>query len=196
MEERSAEPIRINGAPGFFWKMSVKCEIWKDIPNYEGLYKVSNLGRIKSVPHIIKANKYGGTRITKEYIKKTNVGWHGYVWVSLSKNGKGKTHSVHSIVARAFINNSSGLKYINHIDGNKQNNNVNNLEWCTAHENQMHASAIGLITQSKKVICVETGEIYQSSGEAERKTGICGRNIRSACSGKYKTAGGYRWKWV
>ena len=177
-------------------KMSVKCEIWKDIPKYEGLYQVSNLGRVKSIPHIIKANKDGGTRITEERIKSTNVGWHGYVWVSLSKKGKCKTYSVHRIVARVFIKNPSGLKYVNHKDGNKKNNHVNNLEWCTAHENQIHASEMGLIPQSKKVICIETGEIYKSSGEAERKTGICGRNIRSACSGKYKTAGGYRWKWV
>lgn len=174
----------------------LKCEIWKDIPEYKGLYQVSNLGRIKSIPHLIKANKEGGTRFTEEHIKNTSVGWHGYVWVSLCKNGKQKTHSVHRLVAMAFIENSNKLPAVNHIDGNKENNTVDNLEWCTNHENQMHASKNGLLPSSKKVICIETRKVYQSSGEAERETGICGRNIRSACSGIYKTAGGYKWKWI
>lgn len=171
-------------------------EIWKDITGYEGLYQVSTFGRVKSIPHLIRANISGGKRITEEYIKNTTVGWHGYVWVVLCKNGKTKTHSVHRLVAIAFIENPNKLPAVNHIDGNKENNAVYNLEWCTNHENQIHAARNGLLPNSKKVVCIETGEVYQSSGEAERATGICGRNIRSACCGKYKTAGGYRWKWV
>lgn len=171
-------------------------EIWKDIPNYEGIYQVSNKGRIKSVPHAIKANKDGGIRITEERMKTTYIGWHGYVWVALCKNGKSKTHSVHRLVATAFIENPNNLPAVNHKDTNKENNTAENLEWCTNQENQMHASKNGLLKKSKKVICIETEKIYQSSGEAERDTGICGRNIRSACSGRYKTAGGYHWKWL
>lgn len=176
--------------------MEQRKEIWKDIPNYEGLYQVSNTGRIKSIPHSIKANKCGGTRVTEEHIKSVTTGWHGYVWVSLCKNGKQKTHSVHRIVANAFVENKNNLPCVNHKDGNKENNTVENLEWCTVHENQIHASKNGLLSKSKKVICIETGVVYQSSGEAERDTNICARNIRSACAGKYKTAGGYKWKWA
>ena len=171
-------------------------EIWKDIPGYEGIYQISNNGKIKSIPHVIKANQNGGMRVTKEYVKTTYVGWHGYVWVSLCKNGKSKTYSIHRLVALTFIENPNKFPAVNHIDGNKENNCIENLEWCTIHENQMHASKNGLLPKSKKVMCMETGKIYQSGGEAERDTGICGRNIRSACSGKYKTAGGYHWKWV
>lgn len=98
-------------------KKRIKCEIWKDIPEYKGLYQVSNLGRIKSIPHLIKANKDGGTRFTEEHIKNTSVGWHGYVRVSLCKNGKQKTHSVHRLVAMAFIENPNELPAVNHIDG-------------------------------------------------------------------------------
>ena len=173
-----------------------KTEIWKDIPGYEGIYQVSNEGRIKSIPHCIKANKHGGKRIAEERIKNITIGWHGYLWVSLCKNGKSKTYSVHRLVAITFIKNPNEFPAVNHIDGNKENNHVSNLEWCTNHENQMHASRNGLLPRSKTVICIETGKLYQSSGEAERETGICGRNIRSACAGKYKTAGGHRWKWV
>lgn len=98
-------------------KKRIKCKIWKDIPEYKGLYQVSNLGRIKSIPHLIKANKDGGTRFTEEHIKNTSVGWHGYVRVSLCKNGKQKTHSVHRLVAMAFIENPNELPAVNHIDG-------------------------------------------------------------------------------
>lgn len=132
-------------------KKRIKCEIWKDIPDYEGIYQISNKGRIKSIPHVIKANKDGGIRTTEEHMKNTYIGWHGYVWVALCKNGKSKTHSVHRLVALTFIENPNKLPAVNHIDGNKENNSVENLEWCTNHENQMHASKNGLLPKSKRL---------------------------------------------
>lgn len=171
-------------------------EIWKDIPGYEGIYQASSFGRIKSVPHMIKANINGGRRITEERFKALHKGWHGYLWVSLCKGGKAKTQSVHRVIANTFLENKNNYPDVNHKDGNKLNNNVDNLEWCTTKQNQIHAAVNGLLGNSKKVRCVETNKIYQSSGEAERDCGICGRNIRSACSGRYKTAGGYHWEWV
>ncbi len=176
--------------------MEQRIEIWKDIPDYEGLYQVSSLGRINSIPHLIKSNKDGGTRITEEHIKNTSVGWHGYVWINLWKNGKSKTHSVHRLVAMAFIENPNEFPAVNHIDGNKKNNTVDNLEWCTNSYNQLHASVNGLIKNTKKVKCVDTGIEYRNSCEAQRRTGISARTIRNVCSGKGNTAGGYKWKWV
>ena len=175
--------------------MEIK-EVWKDIPEYAGYYQISNMGRVKSISHTVKANVSGGIRETSGCIKKAFVGWHGYVWVSLCKDGHSKTFSMHRLVAIAFIDNPRNLPTVNHKDGNKENNCVENLEWCTNHENQMHAARNGLLPKSKKVLCVDTETIYQSSGEAERATGICGRNIRSACTGRYKTAGGYKWEWA
>lgn len=87
-------------------------EIWKDIKDYEGLYQVSNLGRVKSKRKILKA-------INSEYLK-----------VGLSKNGVQKTLTIHRLVAQAFIDNPNDYNFVNHKDENKHNNNLNNLEWC------------------------------------------------------------------
>lgn len=171
-------------------------EEWRDIEGYEGLYQVSNIGRIKSLAHVIKANISGGIRCTNEHIKRTNKGWHGYHYVALCKDGVSKTRSVHRIVAIAFIPNENNYPAVNHIDGNKDNNSADNLEWCSNAYNSAHAVKMGLITRAKKVRCVNTGIIYRCSKDAELATGINGRNIRSACSGIYKSAGGYKWEWV
>lgn len=114
--------------------LNAREEVWKDIQGYEGLYKVSNKGRILS----------SQTDSKKSTVRK--LGWNtkGYQTVNLSKNGKIKTLMVHRIVANAFIDNPLGKKQVNHIDGNKKNNCVENLEWCTNGENQTHAYRIGL----------------------------------------------------
>lgn len=115
-------------------------EEWLPIKNYEGLYEVSNLGRIKNCNRSSK-NKNGfrniKERILKQgnYIGKTN---RGYMMVTLSKNCIKETKQVHKLVAEAFIEKITNKNCINHIDGNKQNNNINNLEWCTYKENTIH----------------------------------------------------------
>jgi hypothetical protein len=106
-------------------------EIWKDIEGYEGLYQVSNLGRIKSL-------KRKRIRILKLFHDKG-----GYIWVSLRKDNIGHRMYVHHLVAFAFI---SGLsKEINHKDGDKSNNNANNLEWSNRSKNMKHAYSLGLL---------------------------------------------------
>jgi len=102
-------------------------EVFKDIPNYEGIYQVSNLGRVKS----FKKDK------PKNLKQSENT--HGYYKVGLCKNGKQETLKVHRLVAIAFIKNTKNKKCVNHIDGDKKNNSVNNLEWCTYSENTYHA---------------------------------------------------------
>ena len=107
-------------------------EEWKDVKGYEGLYMISNLGRIKS----LQGCKYRKQeRILKQY-KKTG----GYYQVSLSKNHKSKWFTVHRLVAINFIDNPNNYPQINHIDENKSNNSASNLEWCTAKYNNNYGS--------------------------------------------------------
>lgn len=123
-------------------------EIWKDIKDYEGLYQISNLGRIKSLP------KIKGRALTSEKILSPVIGNRGYKMIFLYKNGNKKRYSLHRLIAIAFIENKNNKPYINHKDGNKLNNSIENLEWCTCRENTMHALNIGL----RKYIIAPKGE--------------------------------------
>lgn len=106
-------------------------EKWKNVPNYEGLYSVSDLGNIKS--------EYTGK------VLKPSVDRFGYVRFSATKNKKQKTIRIHRLVAELFIPNPNNLPQVNHKDGNKLNNTVSNLEWCTDSENKLHAYKEGLM---------------------------------------------------
>lgn len=112
-------------------------EIWRDILGYEGLYKISNYGRVKSLYHnrIVKGGKYP----------------NGYKYVALSKDHVKHPILIHRLVAIAFINNPDSLPVVNHIDGNKQNNQVNNLEWVTQSDNLKHAVNTGLMESQCKI---------------------------------------------
>lgn len=109
-------------------------EIWKEIKGYEGKYIISNLGKVISLPRY-KQNKsklqYVEPKEIKPYVNQRN----GYVYVYLCNEGKEKNIRLHRLVAEAFLDNPYQLPQINHIDGNKQNNQVSNLEWCTASYN-------------------------------------------------------------
>lgn len=111
-------------------------EIWKDIKGYEGFYQVSNFGRIKCMEH--KCPGRYGLRTVREHIKVQVKGAKGYYYVSLYKMDKGRTFTVHRLVAQAFIPNPDNLPCVNHIDENKFNNNVENLEWCTSLYNNTY----------------------------------------------------------
>lgn len=107
-------------------------EIYKDIVGYEGLYQVSNLGNVKSF-------KYGKQRILKPGVNKC-----GYLNLNLWINSFSKNFKIHRLVAKAFIENIDNKEYVNHINGIKTDNRVENLEWCTASENQLHSYKLGL----------------------------------------------------
>ena len=115
--------------------MSFKNEKWLPVVGYEGLYEISNYGRIYSVPN---NNKVGG--ILKDHIDKKT----GYHFIILSKNNKTFNTGIHRLVAQAFIPNPENKPTVNHIDGNKSNNNINNLEWATHKEQLIHSFKLGL----------------------------------------------------
>lgn len=160
-------------------------EIWKDIKGYEGLYQVSNYGKIKSL------------RFDKEMIMTNRINSNGYVDIIFTKDGEGKSIRVHRIVGEHFLDNSQGYPVINHIDGDKQNNHVDNLEWCTYSHNNKQAYQQGL-NKTKPVIQLNLdGTIvreWHSMKEASKAVHTHSSNIRKCIQGKLKIAGGYLWK--
>lgn len=118
-------------------------EIWKDIEEFKGLYQVSNFGRVRSIDRLI-TYRTGTKRLTKGTILTIGQNKLGYQQVSLSKNDKMYSRRVHRLVANAFIKNTKNYKEVNHIDGNKKNNKVENLEWCNRSQNMQHAVRLGL----------------------------------------------------
>lgn len=180
-------------------------EIWKDIKDYEGLYQVSNFGNVKSLPRKTN-NQYNKGIIMKQMI------YRGYSKVQLNKNGKIKWFAVHRLVAQAFLPNLDNKPQVNHIDGNKLNNNLSNLEWVTGSENQLHSYRILKNTPSMKNHYgsnhVASKIIYQfdknnnfikkwnSIIEATNELNICACNITDCAKGNRKSAGGYIWKYA
>lgn len=117
-------------------------EIWKDIKDYEGRYQVSNLGRIRSLLDCFLEPK-------EPTIKKTYIGTQGYEVVSFYKHTKMQLKKVHRLIAEAFVQNPDNKPFINHINGIKHDNRLDNLEWCTPKENMVHARDTGLNIRKK-----------------------------------------------
>lgn len=114
-------------------------EIWKDIRGYEGLYQVSNKGKVKSLARIV-----GSCKRKESILSNNRLTKDGYVRIALGKDSVAKENRLHAIVAKHFIINEGNKETINHIDGNKLNNAVYNLEWSTREENMQHAYKLGL----------------------------------------------------
>lgn len=164
-------------------------EIWKPIIGYEGLYEVSNFGRIKS----IKTNK----------IMKYSKNKKGYCRISLySKNAKRKkkTYFVHRLVAEVFLLNAEKLPFINHKDENKENNNVNNLEWCDAKYNNNYGTKNIRTIRNKKIQQLDKNnniiKNWNSIKEASETLNIKSSNIVACLKGRQKTSGGFCWKYM
>lgn len=122
---------------------SLPNEEWRDVVGWEGLYQVSNLGRVKSLPRMIEFSD-GRKRFFCGKILKSKIVGRGYLHVGLCCGAKTKSEYVHRLVATSFIPNPDKCPQVNHIDGCKTNNHVSNLEWCTNGENTKHAYQTGL----------------------------------------------------
>lgn len=159
-------------------------EIWVDIPNYEGLYEVSNYGNVR---------KSDGT------LMNGSLNSYGYRVVSLTKSGKKKDKKVHRLVASAFLPTIPGKDVVNHIDGDKLNNYAGNLEWCTKGENVRHATMTLDSRRAPRPVLQLSGDgepiaIFVSAAAAARSVGCTGALISACCNGTATTAQGYRWE--
>lgn len=166
-------------------------EIWKQIKGYEGMYEISNFGRVKSLVR---------KGVIKEKILKNQLDINGYYIVTPKKYGIQKNTRVHRLVTEAFIKNIENKPQINHKDGIKTNNHVDNLEWCTQKENSKHAWETGLNNGAKKeVLQIKDGIIirkWNSQTEASKFLNIGAGYISNCCTGINKIAGGFQWKFV
>lgn len=173
-------------------------EIWKSIPGYKGLYEVSNMGRVKALERIA-ARGSKGERHRKEQILKLQCR-NLYLKATLCKNGEYKQFQVHRLVAEAFIPNPDGKPVVNHIDGDRCNNQASNLEWVTYRENTQHAIRTGLWVPEEAhthpVQCVETGEIFSSTAEAGRSVGVTWSAIGRACKDRWCPCQQKHWKYA
>lgn len=177
-------------------------EIWKDVKDYEGLYKVSNLGKVKRLI---------GVQCKKERTLKVIDNGSGYLGVSLCKNSIVTRKYLHRIVADSFLTNDQEKEEVNHIDGIRSNNKLSNLEWVTRSENHKHrydvlgqrgvnygktgeknwrSKKVYKYTLSGDLICH-----YSAVLEAMRQTGINEASIRGCIYGRQKSAGGFKWKY-
>ena len=178
-------------------------EIWKDIKGYEGLYQVSNLGRVKSLKRKVYAGR-NRLRWQHERIMSNNKSnGNGYLVVNLNKESKDKNKYIHRLVAQAFIPNPNHYLYVNHKDENRKNNKVDNLEWCTALYNNTYKNAHirkGLKNRnnrlSKKVYQLDDDnniiKEYPSISEASRQLNVSIQAISDCLNGKTKHSCGYK----
>lgn len=177
-------------------------EIWKDIKGYEGFYQVSNMGRVKGIEReVYSGHNYSVLRIEKEKIYKGYKVKNGYIYQTLLKNGKRKTFKLHRLVAETFIPNPDNKPQVNHIDGDKENNKVSNLEWVTRKENLNHAYKTGLSKICPVLQYDLEGNYLREFKSIDEATRYMGKkyhgNIMMCCqsNNKRKTAYGYIWKY-
>lgn len=174
-------------------------EVWKDIAGYEGLYQVSNLGRVKSLDRYVAHKKYGKQFHAGKILKpKKRKKGENYLTVDLTKNSTRKSIFVHRLVAINFLGEKEGME-VNHIDEDPTNNRLDNLEWLTHNENMHHKDLFKRIKKpNKKPVNAydKEGNLIFSfdSIEDAGRNGFNSSAISQNISGKLKTSGGYVWK--
>lgn len=181
-------------------------ETWRHVKGCEGMYEVSSLGRVRSLPYTETRCSSAGKVYTIKHpakMRKLQIGRNGYFAVSIKRDGKYYRVSVHRLVAEAFIPNPDNLPEVNHIDENRQNNAVSNLEWCDHYHNQRSGTVPQRVSASKQKRQVEQLTLdgkhvayYESRYAAARAFNRPKANIFFALSGRSKTAYGYIWRYV
>ena len=170
-------------------------KLWKEIPDTDGRYLISTAGEVMAISRRVK---FGHVyRWTKTKLLTPRDNGKGYLELEFF----GKHHYIHRLVAEAFIPNPHNLPCVNHKDENKENNSVENLEWCDYAYNANYGTGIERSKENRLgdrfvVINLDTGEVYQTPKDASRATGIHNDSISRVCKGKSKTAGGYRWRYL
>lgn len=177
-------------------------EIWKDVKGYEGLYQISNMGRLRSLDRVI-TTKAGWTQTKRgQIINISCVQNSGYYATCLHKNGKSKTKLLHRLVAEAFCDKPDGCDYVNHKDENKLNNNYDNLEWCTAKYNNNYGtcSERGAETQRRGFYQMDmAGNVirkWRGFKKIQRELGFQRKLIYLCCIGKRESYMGYKWAYA
>lgn len=167
-------------------------EVWKDIADYEGLYQVSNFGRVRS----LKYRKTEKIQIMKSFNRNS------YLAVCLAKDSRTKFYNIHRLVAAAFLPNPNNLPCVNHKNEIKTDNRVENLEWCSYSYNNKYSNVNDKSAMSRRKPVIQYSSdnvilnIFKSATEASKQTG-CNRNkIGACCLGKRKMCGGYRWSFI
>ena len=180
--------------------MDLKKE-WKEIKGYEGRYIISNYGEIISLPRYKQNNsklQYVEPKEIARYVNSKN----GYVYVQLWNNATYKNIRLHKLVAQNFIPNKDNKLQINHIDGNKQNNRVDNLEWANDKEQMKHCKEkLGwnphhTTNRKRRKVMRSDGKTYNSIKEAGKENNLFPSNIVMCCQGKCESIGGYKWEYV
>ena len=177
-------------------------ETWREIAGYEGLYAISSLGRIKRLEHwknqkTARSDKYYQYKKLSEKILRPYSNGR-YETIDLSKDNVVTTYLVHRLVAINFIDNPNNLPEVNHKDCNGLNNRADNLEWCDRTYNINYADRTLKAAKAieKKVLCVETGVVYDSGTKAANALGLLKSKISQVCNGKRATTGGLHWRFV
>ena len=176
-------------------------EIWKPIKGYEQYYEVSNLGRIKSLARNVywknRANRIN-SRYDEEKIIVPDVMKNGYIRIKFRVNGDVKQKTVHRVVAEAFIPNPENKPCINHKDGDRKNNKVENLEWCTYSENNLHEWRV-LCKKSynaKKVRCIDLNLVFDSVSDGAKYMGSCKQSLFNALYKRDGVFKGLKWEFI
>ena len=170
-------------------------KLWKEIPDTDGRYLISTAGEVMAISRRVK---FGHVyRWTKTKLLTPRDNGKGYLELEFF----GKHHYIHRLVAEAFIPNPYNFPCINHKDENKENNSVENLEWCDYSYNTNYGTRTKRAKEKRfgdrfVVINLDTGDVYQTPKDASRATGIHNDSISRVCKGKSKTAGGYRWRYL
>lgn len=171
-------------------------DVWSWIPGYVGCYQVNPSGDVRSVDRIIKHGN-GVSRLNGRILKH-RINEHGYHMVALYKNGSAKNMKVHRLVADAFLEKDPNRFEINHKDGDKSNNKLSNLEWCTRKENIRHSIEHGLRKPptNKRAVRRSDGVVFESISDAARELNTSSGHICDALRGVIKTANGYSFEYV